>query len=34
MTKFVQWLVFLGALVVLVGVYFLSQYQIDRFANR
>jgi RND family efflux transporter MFP subunit len=34
MTKFVQWLVFLGALLVLVGVYFLSQYQIDLFANR
>ena len=34
MTKFVQWLVFLGALLVLVGVYFLSQYQINRFANR
>ena len=30
MTKFVQWLVFLGALLVLVGVYFLSQYQIDK----
>lgn len=34
MTKFVQWLVFLGALAILVAVYFFSQYQIDRFANR
>lgn len=34
MTKFVQWLVFLGTLSVLIAVYLFTQYQIDRYANR
>ncbi|HCD04670.1 MULTISPECIES: efflux RND transporter periplasmic adaptor subunit [unclassified Methylophaga] len=34
MTKRLQWLVFLAALCALVAIYFFTQYQIDRYANR